>query len=247
MGTELRYPKITARTEREQLEQMKSYLHQLVDQLQTSLHGVDAASASYQQAVKGKTQGSGEKPDPAATFASIKALIIKSADIVEAYSQEITKKLSSKFVAESDFGSFAEWAEQQLKLSSTAIEQNYTNMQALVTDIEADLDFYIAEVNAHIRSGLLYYDSKGVPVYGLEIGQRTKLDGQEVFNKYARFTADRLSFYDQNGTEVAYVSDQKLYIRTVEITTSFQLGGYIDIVQPNGRVITKWVGTGGGG
>lgn len=104
------------------------------------------------------------------------------------------------------------------------------------------LDYSLIEVNANVKTGLLYYDAGEIPVYGLEIGQRTKLDGEEVFNKFARFTADRLSFYDQNGTEVAYISDFKLYIRSAEIVNSQKLGGYMDVVKADGGVVTKWVG-----
>lgn len=54
MGTELRYPNITAQTEKEQLVQLRSYLHQLVDQLQYALDngGTSAgniASSSYEE------------------------------------------------------------------------------------------------------------------------------------------------------------------------------------------------------
>ena len=114
-------------------------------------------------------------------------------------------------------------------------------MQGIITDIE-NLNFTLAEVNAQIRSGLLYYDDDAIPVYGLEIGQKNTIDGEEVFNKFARFTADRLSFYDQNDTEVAYVSDYKLYIRNVEITSSYKIGGFKDTVMANGDVVTRWVG-----
>ena len=109
-------------------------------------------------------------------------------------------------------------------------------------DIE-DLKVAIIEANAYIRSGLLFYDDNAFPVYGLEIGQRNTVNGEEVFNKYARFTSDRLSFYDKNDNEVAYISDYKLYIRNVEITVSFKMGGFIDTVDAaTGDVVTKWVG-----
>jgi hypothetical protein len=103
----------------------------------------------------------------------------------------------------------------------------------------------VIEVNAHIKSGLLYYGEDGAPVYGLEIGQRNEIDGQEVFNKFARFTADRLAFYDQNDNEVAYISDRKLYITHVEVKGSFLMGGFTDTVQTDGSVVTKWIGMGG--
>ena len=81
-------------------------------------------------------------------------------------------------------------------------------------------------MNAHIKPGILYYED-GIPVYGLEIGQKNTIDGVEVFNKYARFTSNKLSFYDQNGTEVAYISDYKLYITNMEITGTAKFGAFL--------------------
>jgi hypothetical protein len=97
------------------------------------------------------------------------------------------------------------------------------------------------DVTANIKSGLLYYDDTGVPMYGLEIGQKTEKDGAEVFNKFARFTANKLSFYDQSSNEVAYISDYKLYITNVHITGSLTEGGFVNKVV-SGGVVTKWVG-----
>lgn len=242
MGIELRYPSITAHSEREQLIQMKSYLFQLVEQLQFALGNMDGSSGhKVQEVSKVVAQAPSASVDAEASFSAIKSLIIKSADIVEAYYAEISSRLEGVYIAKSDFGTFTEQTEQEISQSSTDIEQLFTDLQVIVTDIE-NLSFTLAEVNAHIRSGLLYYNDDGVPVSGLEIGQRNTVDGEEVFNKFARFTADRLSFYDQNDKEVAYVSDYKLYIRNVEITSSYKIGGLVDTVMPNGDVVTKWVG-----
>lgn len=241
MGIELRYPSITAHSERDQINQIKSYLFQLVEQLQVELGNMDMPSGYKVQEVKGAAQAQSVTADAEASFSAIKSLIIKSAEIVEAYYTEISSRLEGVYVAKSDFGTFTEHTEQEISQSSTDIEQLFTDLQAIITDIE-NLNFTLAEVNAHIRSGLLYYNDDSVPVYGLEIGQRNTVDGEEVFNKFARFTADRLSFYDQNDREVAYVSDYKLYIRNVEITSSYKVGGLVDTVMTNGDVVTKWVG-----
>lgn len=242
MGTELRYPNWNARTESE--KQLQSYLHQLVDQLQFALNNVgSSSSASGQPVQRVPQQTPSVNASASVDFASLKALIIKSADIVDAYYQEISERLEGVYVAESDFGTFVETTEQQINKNSTSTEQLFSNYQGTLTEIE-NLNFTIAEVNAHIKSGLLE-EVDGVPIYGLEIGQKNEIDGVEVFNKYARFTADRLSFYDQNDTEVAYVSDNKLYIRNVEIADSLKIGGYVDTVTSGGGIITKWVGGNG--
>lgn len=243
MSVDLRMPNITGTTEREMLAQIRSYLYQFVPQLQWALNnlGTPSSSVVIQQTARPTAPSSSSSFDSEVAFDLLKPLIIKSADIIQAYYEEISTRLEGIYVAESDFGTFREETEQRIIQSSSEIEQAFTNLQQIITETE-NLNFNLAEVYAHIRSGLLYYDEEGVPVYGLEIGQRNTIDGEEVFNKFARFTADRLSFYDQNDREVAYVSDYKLYIRNVEITSSYKIGGFVDTVMANGDVVTKWVG-----
>lgn len=241
MGLDLRMPNINGATEREMLAQIRSYLYQFVPQLQWALNNLETPSSSQvtQQIIKEKVASTPVSAE--STFNAIKSLIIKSADIVQAYYDEINSRLEGLYVAESDFGTYVEQTSQEIKQTSTDIEQLFTNLQAIVTDIE-NVSHTLVEVNAHIKTGLLYHDDDGIPVHGLEIGQSNTVDGEEVFNKFARFTANRLSFYDQNDTEVAYVSDYKLYIRNVEIKGSFQEGGYKDFIDSNGGIVTKWVG-----
>lgn len=525
-GIDLRLPNITGATDRERLSQMQSYLYQLVEQLQWALSNVDTTTVvvtptpqSLMPAVGGSsgTMLTGDGDDPQSTFNSIKALIIKSADIVEAYYEEINKRLESVYVAQSDFGDFAQKTSQEIEETSTSTTQRFENIQIIITNqggeletVKGDLqtigedisyqqkdiitlnsaietiDSYVATVEgevfeldtslqtaktelhskventkselsgsinstktelsstiistkeelvgninsvkdnlegtidsakeelsgsidnakteltgdintakselagninstkeelsgsidkaktdlsktidntktelsdsidsaktelsgkvdevdedlqtaktatneriddtnesvgnlgvalndansriadvdqdlqeaketiseniqgvresvtgvnalledakatlrgsiddlevyvtglqnviigvtAYLKSGLLYYTDAGIPVYGLEIGQAVKdeVSGEEVFNKYARFTSEKLSFYDNNGNEVAYISDKKLYIRIAEITVAFKIGGLMDLVMSNGDVVTKWVG-----
>lgn len=246
MSSNIRFPNITAASEAGQLAQVKSYLRQLVEQLNYSLASIESGSSASAVDAKGNSVSvsAEQKPDPVSTFNGIKALIIKSASIVNAYYEEISKRLEGLYVAASDFGVYTEQTASDIKANSTAIEQVYTNLQKVITDT-ASLEDTMIEVNAHIHSGLLYYDDDGAPVYGLEIGQRTEIDGEEGFNKYARFTSDKLSFYDSNDNEVAYISDKKLYITHVEVTGSFSIGGFVDTVLSDGSIVTKWVGNGG--
>jgi peptidoglycan hydrolase CwlO-like protein len=355
---------------------MESYLYQFVEQLQWALQNVDTTNAAVVTPVPKRLLPTGitTTPDPQSTFNSIKSLIIKSADIVSAYYQEISRRLEGQYVAQSDFGDFAQKTTQTITENSESTTQRFENIQVIITthggDIETvkgsletigadisyaqrdivtinsniealdgnlasvegavgslegelqssneriddtngsvanlgtglndansriadvdqdlqeakvniseniqgvrdsvtgvnalledakaqlqgsleDLEVYITGlqnviigVTAYLKSGLLYYTDAGIPVYGLEIGQSVKdeISGEEVFNKYARFTSEKLSFYDNNGNEVAYISDKKLFIRIAEITVAFKIGGLISLVMPNGDVVEKWVG-----
>lgn len=333
MGIDIRLPQITGATEREQLNQIKSYLYQFATQLQWALKNIDTTTnVVVTPTPKSLLPTSGASTvDANATFGSIKSLIIKSAEIVDAYSEEISKKLESVYVASSAFGEFKQKMEQKITANSEGVEQAFTNYQTIDTKVttldttvqvldtnvqeidtnlqgvtgsvdlletnlqdvssevvsvdvdlqgtKADTDASLKEianevvqldtnlneaksnldselktvkddldsitysliaVNANIKSGLLYYDENEVPVYGLEIGQRNYIDGVEVFNKFARFTAGRLSFYDQNGYEVAYISDYKIYITHAEVTGTLKLGGYL--IDTTKGLTFKWVG-----
>lgn len=425
---DLRLPNITGATEREQLQQTKSYLHQLVEQLNWALNNIDTTSNTAvvtptARSLAPVASGSVSQSDPQATFASIKSLIIKSAEIVDAYYDEINARLEGLYVAQSDFGTYVEQTNALIEANSKGITQTYTNVQTLqstvggidttvqtlggtvttlggtvsnintnvatlggtvtnldntVTNLggtvqninstvqtiggtvetlggtvqtldstlqgvdnkvttvgnkvdtvegkvdavdgkvdtvaaEASTNLYdaktgilenlnelsgivdgqstaikdikeaadesvqrvqdsvdglsseintvktdvdektkaldeaikatnevVATVTSTIKTGELYRDQSDLPVYGLEIGQRNTIGGVETFNKYARFTSNRLSFYDAGGYEVAYISDSKLYITHAEITETLKIGGY-SIDTSNG-IAFKWAG-----
>lgn len=268
MAVDFRLPNITGATEREQLVQIKNYLFTLVEQLQWAMNNIDTAQTNGSpSAVSGATMSKGaSSSDSQVSFSELKSLIIKSGDIVNAYYEKINKRLEGIYVAQSDFGTFREQTSQYIEANTTTIEQNFTNFQEIVeaiddnlrdtkTDVEngleglkgelKNIDHALTEVKANIKSGLLYYDENGTPVYGLEVGQRTMIDGVEVFDKYARFTSDRLSFYDQNDNEVAYISDRKLFINHVEIKGTLIMGGFVRTVLADGSIVKRWVIQGG--
>lgn len=270
MPITIQTPRITAGTDRERLQQMQSYLYQMAGQLQWAFSTLETGTTGVVQAAPPQTAGTGDgTPDnPKATFAALKDLIIKSADIVEAYYDTISAKLDGLYVAQSDFGTYVEQTNLQLEGTSTSISQLYTNEQTILTDLDTlagntdALSGKVAELseqnkemgedlealyrqtlltNAYLKSGLLYYREDGSPVYGLEIGQTNSLDGETVFDKFARFAADRLSFFDSNDVEVAYISDYKLYITNAEITGSLWLSGKFKIYY-NGGLAFQWIG-----
>ena len=302
---DFRLPNITGATPQEQMAQMQSYMRQFVEQLQwalNSINNVQPSESTTTQPKETKSVTAAFPYDPTSSFAALKPLIIKSAEIVNAYYDKISTRLEGVFVASSDFGAFQEQTAQDILSNSTEIVQAFTNVQEVrtglvgnieaITDVVAALDTnlqdtkegvennlhaitgeigqletdiiaykddidnslrdieesmveinsVLVEVNANIRSGLLYEDDNGIPVYGLEIGQKNFIDGEEVFNKYARFTSGRLSFYDQNDTEVAYISDYKLYITNAEFTGMVKYGAFLLDTTAGFRL--KWVGRG---
>lgn len=236
---DIRQPNITAKTETEQLLQMRSYLYQLSQQLQWAFSTISTevrTDSTTAASVQGNKQGS----DPAKTFAELKNLIIKSSDIVDAYYSEINGRLEKIYLAKSDFGTYTEQAALDIQQNADGISQLFENFREISGTVE-EIHSEILSTNAYIRTGLLYDDGNGHPVYGLEIGQTNTVEGQTVFDKFARFSADRLSFFDSNDTEVAYISDYKLYITNAEITGELVIAGKFKIYYNNGLAF-QWIG-----
>lgn len=258
---DFRYPNITGKTTEEKVAQIGSYLHQFVEQLQWAMDSINTNTNVVVSSTASKsastTAATGNAIiDSQATFNAIKSLIIKSADIVEAYYDVMVETLLGEYTALSEFGEFKNTTMAEFQKSSTGREEIYKNIQEISTDITEKYDGlldgmndeignvketseyakkYILDMEAHIRTGLL---AEGT--YGIEVGQKNIINGVETFNKYARFTADRLSFYDQNDTEVAYISDRKLYITDAEVRGTLKLGGYL--VDTTNGLAFKWVG-----
>lgn len=225
---DIRLPNINGRTETEQLAQIRSYLYQFAGQLQWALNNIESGTSTGVVLQQGSSGGTSQEEDAVKNFNQVKNLIIKSADIVNAYYEKIDEllKLSGDYVAQSDFGTYSEQTSQTINANSTSIEQIFRDIQSITETVDGLYDATIA-TSAYIKSGLLYYNDDGAAVYGIEVGQTNTVDGEEVFNKFARFAADRLSFYDANDVEVAYVSDYKLVITNADIKGNLKIGGFV--------------------
>ena len=224
MGVELRFPNITATNTEGQVAQMQSYMHQLVQQLNWALSSVNSAAQGDTSNIVlnggkngGKTELSPKEAED--TFNSIKSLIIKSADIVKAYEDTMKETFNGSYVAQSDFGDLVRDTKLTIETDSRSISEFYSNTQEITNRIDSDVAL-IKDINAYIRRGEL---EEGV--IGIEIGQTTTYDKKDEngntvtdedgnpvkaskFERCARFTASRLSFFDSNDFEVAYIGQE---------------------------------------
>ena len=236
---ELRLPNINGMTEKEQLVQIRSYLYQFIPQLQWALNNLSTPTTTTTvTTVAPASNTSVVNPSYEANINEIKALLIKTADTVNAYYEELSEKYQSVYEAQSDFGTYTEEKFQEITKSSDGIKQSFSDIQTIVSKVP-EIDDWVSDAKAQIFAGIVD-SSNGVPVYGVEIRQKNTVNGEETFNKFARFTAGKLSFYDKNDTEVAYISDYKLYITNAEILGNLKLGGYVWDTS-NGLVL-RWEG-----
>jgi hypothetical protein len=222
------------------MRQIRSFLHQLTDQLNYALKDVES-SVERVRTIVVEESGKSEEEKAASTFNSIKSLIIKSADIIESYTDEISYRLDGSFLAVSEFGNYQESTSAILEANSQNIDILFSNSQAVESKVES-IDSAVRDVTAGVIVGNLYEGEDGIPMYGIELRQEVKENGGVTYRKFARFTSEKLSFFDQNGEEVAYISGRKLHILTAEIDYSLSIGGFVMTVQSDGSVVKKWRG-----
>lgn len=244
MQVDLREPMIQG-TDREKLEQIRSYLYQLIPTLRWAFENVSeggGASETSGAVIRNTTQVVTRPPTEAeaeATFESIKALIINSSDIIEAYAKEINESLSSEYVAVGAFGTYRESTKSLIQANADGITQSNEKIKT-IESVYRDGGKYAAIVKneGYVRAG--YLDEQA---YGLEVGQIVYEGGVETFRGFGRFTPEKISFYDRDGTEVAWLSNRRLRALEVEAVEKQQLGGFVDLVDDaTGDVKTKWVG-----
>lgn len=247
MGIDIRMPNINASTDAGQLQQIRSYLYQFAEQMKWALDTMGAgANETIVKQGGGSASGSSEEADAIDTFNEVKSLIIKSADIVDAYYEEIDKmlSLSGKYVAQSEFGTYTEETNQTISATSTMVTQSLEKIEAIASEVDGISDS-IKEKESYIRYGYVGTTLDDTELAtndapGIEIGDYNSLDEKEN-RRYARFTAYGLELFgDTMDYPVAYIKQSKLYITNAEITGTLKLGGYR--IDTSNGLSFKWMG-----
>ena len=129
MSMNIRFPNITAAKESEQINQIKSYLHQLVEQLNWALatleSGTGAVSASEGETSEGEIS--------AEMFYELKSLLIKSSDTLNAYYGKINQKLEGQYVKQAEFDSYRNTVSARFDELQKSINNLQERMDALGT------------------------------------------------------------------------------------------------------------------
>lgn len=231
-------------TPEENLRDLNRYVFQLTEKLNYAMSIIDTPESeeAYVKEVTGAGATADAESKARDIFNQIKALIISSADIIEAYYEQMSARMEGTYVAKSDFGVYAEETAADIEANSTAISQNYTLIQEITGAVTQIMNAQM-ETRAWVRSGLLD-NTVTPPIYGVEVGQVTTENGLEVFNKFARFTAGGIYFYlpgTSSDEPVASLTGTMLVVTNVRILAKLTIGGYV-INSTNGLSF-KWGGS----
>ncbi len=133
--------------------------------------------------------------------------------------EEILSQVENIYSAKTDLEDLEEIVSSQISQTAEGITESFSES---ITSISEDLSSVGGEVK-ELVSSLDVYIRRGEleeGVFGIEIGRSDS-------NIKARFTNDRLSFY-QGLSEVAYISGSNLYITRAEILDYLKIGNSTD-------------------
>ncbi len=237
---------------RQQVMQQYAYLFQMAQQLNLALEQLEQAESGTVRAAGAASGGGAAGGTKLAAadrqYQKLRSMIVKTADQVRHTREELTARLQEEYVAVSDFGSYVASLSAYLEANPEAVTQYYSFFSDLKADVEAvDAAFrhYKVDTEGYIRTGIVSYDG-AVPVYGVAVGQDLvcrEVDGEQVVeqnNFRAVFTATRLSFW-QDATEVAYVSNNRLYITNITVLGGIAIGDWSVEAAESGLAF-RWIG-----
>ena len=224
------------------LFQMAQQLNMTLDQLETVTNG---GSPAQQQAAM--ATGKRVQTEQKESYQKLKSLITKTAETVNHSMEQLSAHLTEEYVAASDFGSYVANLSAYLEANPEAVTQYYgfySELKADMAAVDAAFADYKVDTEGYIRTGIVYYDG-AAPVYGVAVGQNlttTEVDGERMVdqnNFRAVFTATKLSFW-QDNTEVAYVSNNRLYITNITVLGSLELGDWK--ISGSSGLAFRWIG-----
>ena len=252
--SELLMPPYPNGSVQQQLTQQYSYLFQMAQQLNMALSALEggtvstAGNSGQQRKSGGAASAAGKAAlENAEQFQNLRAMIVKTAKQVSRNMEQLETRLSEEYVASSQFGTYVQRLSAYLEANPEALTQYYSfcsDLAANVAAVDAAFSTYKLDTEGYIRTGIVYYDGPA-PVYGVAVGQNltaTEIDGHQVVeqnNFRAVFTAQRLSFW-QDSTEIAYVSNNRLYITNITVLDSISIGHW-RMDSGNGLAF-KWIG-----
>ena len=237
--------------QKQQVMQQYAYLFQMAQQLNLALEQLEQAESGTVRAAGASSGGAAGGTKLAAAdrqYQKLRSMIVKTADQVRHTREELTARLQEEYVAVSDFGSYVASLSAYLEANPEAVTQYYSffsDLKANVEAVDAAFRHYKVDTEGYIRTGIVSYDG-AVPVYGVAVGQDLvcrEVDGEQVVeqnNFRAVFTATRLSFW-QDATEVAYVSNNRLYITNITVLGGIAIGDWSVEAAESGLAF-RWIG-----
>lgn len=226
-------PTLSGREE-EKLNQLYRYLNTMSEKLNVALMDISIE----QMAPETRNTIESAQKTSETNYASLKTMIIKTAEVVRHEMDEIRTHLEDRYIAlSSQFGEYERNLDSEITATAEGILQEY-QFQERITGLEEDTASFERRINQYIFSGLI---DEVNGKYGIAIGENvTSYDanGNPYLNtnqKTATFTMDELAFW-HGTTKMAWFTDDVFHISHGEVSKSMKMGNHTWQVLADGSI-----------
>jgi len=227
-------PPILQGQEKDQLRQVYQYLMTMSDKLNNALMtiSIDQMTPATQKEIRKAETAQTEQA------ASLKSLIVKTAEVVRHEMDEIRAHLQDEYEALSDeFGEYERNLESTITATAQGVLQEY-HYDERIQSVQDAAEGFQRRIDQYIFSGLI---DEVNGKYGIAIGENVTsydIEGNPYLNnarKTATFTMDELAFW-QGETKLAWITDNVFHFAQGEVTKSMKMGNHTWTILSDGSM-----------
>lgn len=239
-------PPILRGTAEQQLAALRDYLFRLTSDLDAAESADEeqgAAVVTNRDGTKTLKAGGGSTAEIDERLKSsaneLRALIIKSANEVEAYADSKTESYDERYLARSDFGTFQSTLQTQIETTARGVVESY-DYQSSISAAADSIERLDSLISGEIRRGMITDPATHETALGIAISERLSFTG-------ASQTVDGLTYYELspgqtlglytatgwqfwiNGVRVGYFasSDSQLHVAKAAIESEMSVGEWL--------------------
>ena len=153
--------------------------------------------------------------------AAIQEETLTLSSLIQQSSNTILAQVAEEFYLKGETDALISSVSLEAEMNAKAAELRFSNIEKNMEDVAAGADAQFAAINKYIRF------EDGNIILG-EVGNELTLKIQH----------DRISFF-QSGTEVAYFSNQKMYVNDTEVLKSLRVGPFEFTHRSNGHLTLR--------
>ena len=234
-------PPVLSGSPQEQLQDLRDYLVRLAKRDQTETPQI--VSGTVVQSASGASENQGltakQKTEVQNRFNTLRALIIKTANVVQQNIDLVSAELHMDYLALSDFGSYQENVQLQIEATAKQIVESYeydAQLNAINTEL-GSMTSDVQSIRGEIRRGFISDPETGETAFGVAIAESLSFTGQTVerdgITYYTLSSGQTLGLYTAtgwqfwiNGSKRGWFDsrDSQLHVSELNAERGIQLG-----------------------
>ena len=224
----------------QQLVAMRDYLVRLSQSLEQVSRSGAAPAVPKSGAAASAQENAAEQVK--STARALKALIIKTADEITAYTDSRVESFESLYVAKSDYGSYYNQIETQVAQTARDTVESYHYTEAF-----GEMNAYLTDLGGQIRRGVIEDPETHEVHLGIAISEHLSFTGQTQteggLTYYELAPGQTLGLYTSRGWQFwiggvrrGWFSseDSMLHLSNIVVENRLQLGSEWDVTRTNG-------------